>query len=111
MLGLFFAAAGANHFVHPDFYVRTVPGWLPAHELLVQISGVAEIAGGAAMFVPPLRMYAGIWLLALLVAVFPANLQMALHPQLYRDIGSPMAFYLRLPLQAVMAAWVWWTCF
>jgi uncharacterized membrane protein len=110
LLGLFFIAAGLNHFVHPEFYVRMVPPRLPAPALLVQISGVCEIAGGIGALIPRTRRIAGLGLIALLVAVFPANLQMAQHPELYRDIGSASAFYIRLPLQAVGIAWVWWAC-
>lgn len=92
-------------------YERIVPPWLPAHRLLVQLSGMAEIAGGIAVVIPSLRWYAGIWLIALLIAVFPANIQMALQPELYSRIASPALLYVRLPLQIVLIAWVWWTCF
>lgn len=108
LLGLFFIAAGANHFVHPGFYLRMVPGYLPDHALLVAISGVCECLGGIGVLIPMTRRLAGIGLIALLIAVFPANVQMAQHPQLYADIGSALAFYIRLPLQLVVIAWVWW---
>ncbi|MFN2449432.1 MAG: DoxX family membrane protein [Candidatus Baltobacteraceae bacterium] len=108
-LAVFFIAAGANHFWHPAAYVRIMPPWLPAHALLVQISGAAEIAGGIGMLVPALRWYAALCLVALLIAVFPANLQMALHPQLYAGVASPALLYARLPLQGVLIVWVWWT--
>ena len=107
-LGLFFIAAGANHFVHAPFYIRMVPLWLPGPTLLVAISGACEVLGGIGVLVPATRRLAGIALIALLIAVFPANLQMALHPELYRDIGSATAFLIRLPLQFVVIAWVWW---
>lgn len=110
LLGVFFIAAGANHFIHPQFYTRIVPPWLPAHELLVQISGACEMLGGIGVLLRNPRRIAGVGLIALLIVVFPANLQMALHPDLYRDIGTPLAFYLRLPLQLVLLAWVWWAC-
>ncbi|HEY8298669.1 MAG TPA: hypothetical protein VIG32_11680 [Candidatus Baltobacteraceae bacterium] len=110
LLGAFFIAAGINHFVHAAFYIRIVPPWLPAPGLLVAVSGICEALGGAGVLVPATRRIAGIGLIALLVAVFPANVQMALHPQLYGDVGSPTAFYVRLPLQVVVVAWVWWTC-
>lgn len=80
---------------------------MPAHALLVQTSGCCEILGGAGLLVPRLRKLAGIGLIALLIAVFPANLQMAAHPELYADIGNAALFYLRLPLQLVLIAWVW----
>ena len=108
LLAIFFIAAGLNHFLHAAFYVRIVPPWLPAHVLLVQISGVCEILGGIGLLVPSLRRYAAIGLIALLIAVFPANVQMAQHPGLYADIGSALLFYLRLPLQIAIIAWVWW---
>jgi uncharacterized membrane protein len=110
LLGLFFIAAGANHFVHPDFYRRIVPGYLPDHALLVAISGVCECLGGIGVLIPKTRSVAGIGLIALLIAVFPANVQMAQHPGLYRDIGSPAAFLIRLPLQIVLIFLVWWAC-
>ena len=108
LLGLFFIAAGINHFVHPSFYKRMVPPYLPVHALLVQISGVCEMLGGIGLFVPPTKRAAAYSLIALLIAVFPANAQMALHPELYRDIGTETAFLIRLPLQIVLIALVWW---
>jgi uncharacterized membrane protein len=110
LLSLFFIAAGINHFVHPHAYVRTVPAGLPAPVLLVQLSGICEILGGLGALVPNTRRFAGAGLIALLIAVFPANVQMALHPELYADIGTATAFNVRLPLQLVLIAWVWWTC-
>ncbi|HLY03626.1 MAG TPA: hypothetical protein VKR56_14160 [Candidatus Cybelea sp.] len=110
LLGLFFIAAGANHFVHPGFYIRIVPGYLPEPALLVAISGVCECLGGIGVWIPKTRQLAGIGLIALLIAVFPANVQMAQHPELYRDIGSAPEFYLRLPLQLVLVTLVWWAC-
>jgi uncharacterized membrane protein len=110
VLAVFFIVAGANHFVHAPFYVRAVPPWLPEPALLVQISGVCEILGGAGVLLRQTRSAAGIGLIALLIAVFPANVQMALHPDLYRDVAGPLALYVRLPLQLVLIACVWWVC-
>lgn len=110
LLAVFFIAAGSNHFLHPTFYVRIVPSWLPVHALIVQISGCCEIFGGIGVLIPRLRRFAGIGLIALLLAVFPANIQMAQHPELYSDLGSASLFYIRLPLQVVLIAWVWWAC-
>jgi len=110
LLGLFFIAAGANHFVHADLYRRIVPDYLPDPALLVAISGVCECLGGIGVLIPKTRSVAGIGLIALLIAVFPANVQMAQHPELYRDIGSPAAFLIRLPLQVVLIFLVWWAC-
>jgi uncharacterized membrane protein len=111
LLGALFIAAGANHFVHPTFYQRIVPPSLPNPALLVVISGIAEIAGGIGVLIPVTRKLAGVGLVAMLVAVFPANIYMAQHPELYHDIASATTLDIRLPLQAVLIAWVWWTCF
>jgi uncharacterized membrane protein len=109
VLGAIFIFAGSMHFAHTEFYLRMMPPYIPAHLLLVQISGVCEILGGIGLIVPRTRWIAAIGLIALLIAVFPANIQMALHPDLYRDIGPPAAFFIRLPLQLVAIYLVWWS--
>jgi uncharacterized membrane protein len=109
VLGLFFIAAGANHFVHPAFYIGIVPNWLPAHALLVYVSGICEVLGGVGVFVPATRVAAGIGLIVLLCAVFPANVAMAQDPERYAAVAPALALYLRLPLQLGFIAWVWWT--
>jgi len=110
VLGVFFILAGANHFVHDGFYARIVPAWLPAAGWLVAISGACEILGGIGVLWARTRRLAGIGLIALLVAVFPANIEMAQHPLRYADIAAPAILYARLPLQLLLIAWVWWTC-
>jgi len=72
----------------------------------VQVSGVAEIAGGVGVLVPVTRRASGLGLIALLAAVFPANVQMALEPQRFRRIPR-WALYARLPLQPLMMLWAW----
>lgn len=108
LLAAFFVFAGAMHFVIPRSYERIVPGWLPNATLLVQVSGVAEILGGIGVLIPSLVRYAGIGLIVLLVAVFPANVEML---RLARDAGAPFfaqaALWLRLPLQPLLIWWVW----
>jgi uncharacterized membrane protein len=108
VLGALFVFAGSMHFIRTEFYLRMMPPYIPAHLPIVQISGVCEILGGIGLIVPATRRLAAIGLIALLIAVFPANVQMALHPELYRDIGPPAAFFIRLPLQFVMIALVLW---
>jgi uncharacterized membrane protein len=107
VLAFAFVAAGTNHFVNPDFFVAIMPPYLPAHLELVYLSGVVEIAGGIGVLIPALRSLAGWVLVALLVAVFPANLHMALHPELFSDI-TPFALYSRLPIQILLIAWAYW---
>ena len=106
LCGPVFVVAGALHFVRPRVYASIVPDYLPAHRALVYASGVAEIAGGAALMVPATRRAGGWWLIATLVAVFPANVWMAQHPERYRVPGGRAALIARLPLQAVFIAWV-----
>lgn len=94
------------------FYVRMMPPPLDQHALLlVYISGVCEMLGGLGVLIPQTRRLAGYGLLALLLAVFPANVYMAMHPELFADIGSPLALAIRLPVQFLIVAWVWWCCF
>jgi uncharacterized membrane protein len=107
LAGPFFLAAGIMHFVTPRVYRRIVPPYLPAPTAIVYASGVAEIAGGAGLLHPASRRWAGWWLIATLVAVFPANLHMALHPEQFSAVpGGRRALWARLPLQAVFIAWV-----
>ena len=105
-LAVGFVAAGTLHFLRPGMYEAIMPDYLPAHRELVLASGAAEIAGGAGLVLPATRRAAGWGLLALLVAVFPANVHMALHPERYQQF-EPALLWARLPLQAVFAAWVW----
>jgi len=103
-LAAFFAAAGALHFLRPKMYEAIVPDYLPAHRELVYASGVAELAGALGVLHPRTRRPAGLWLVATLIAVFPANLHMALHPERYSGI-PPAALWARLPLQLLIAIW------
>ena len=104
--GPFYVFAGLMHFAIPRTYERIMPPWLPAHRPLVYASGVAEIAGGAALMHPDPRVrHAGArFETATLLAVFPANVHMALNPGGYRGIPRA-ALYARLPLQAAFIAW------
>lgn len=107
LMGSLFIAAGVNHFVRPRIYLAIMPPYLPRHDLLVALSGYAEIALGAIAFVPRLRRAARWGLIALLIAVFPANLHMALNSGTFPRIPAAL-LWLRLPLQAVLIAWVAW---
>ena len=97
------------HFVKPDIFMRAMPAYLPYQLELVFISGVFEILGGVGLLAPypKLRRAAGFGLIALLVAVFPANINMALNPQLFKEI-APIVLYCRLPLQLIFILWVYW---
>ena len=100
--------AGVMHFVKPRWYERIMPPYLPAHRELVYASGVAEIAGALGTMHPRTRRPAGLLLIATLLAVFPANVHMALHPEEFEDLpGGAAALYARLPVQALFVLWVW----
>jgi len=107
VVAFFFTYAGISHFTNPAFFVAIMPPYLPAHLELVYLSGVFEILGGVGVLVPATRKLAGYGLLALLVAVFPANIHMAMNPSQFPDLAAA-ALYARLPMQLVIAAIVWW---
>jgi uncharacterized membrane protein len=114
MSGLY-VLAGVSHFRATDTFERIVPPQLPAPRTLVYLSGVAEILLGAGVLFERTRRKSAFGLVALLVAVFPANVYMATSddieldavPKEYRDL-SDVALWARLPLQAVLIAWAWW---
>jgi uncharacterized membrane protein len=105
-LGLFWIAAGTLHFLRPRIYEAIMPDVLPAKRELVYASGVAEIVGGAAVLHPATRRPAGWWLIATIVAIFPANVNMAVNAERFRRF-PPVLLWLRLPLQALLIAWAW----
>jgi uncharacterized membrane protein len=107
LLAAFFVASGVNHFVSPRFYRAIVPPPLQDDaKLVVDVSGVAEVLGGLAVLAPRTRRLAGGGLIALLVAVFPANLYMAREPERFSRIPR-WALLARLPLQPLMIWWAW----
>jgi uncharacterized membrane protein len=105
LFGPFFVFAGIMHFVIPRQYQAIVPDYLPAKSELVVASGVAEIAGGLGVMHPRSRRVASWWSVATLIAVFPANVHMALNPDRYKVPGGRTALYARLPVQLVFIAW------
>ncbi len=106
LFGPFFVFAGIMHFVMPRTYEAIVPDYLgSARRELVVASGIAAIAGGLGVIHPRTRRAASWWSVATLVAVFPANLHMALHPDKYKVPGGRTALHLRLPVQILFIAW------
>lgn len=103
-----FLLAGISHFVVTDSFERIVPAWVPDPRLMVYITGVAEMAGAVGLLMPSVRVYAGYGLIALLVAVFPANINML---QLARESNAAAAYqfilWMRLPLQPLLVWMVW----
>ena len=103
LLAAFFAVAGIGHFLRPAFYENMVPPYLPAAHLLVIVSGIAEVVLGILLVIPRFSRLAAWGLIALLIAVSPANIHMALHPNLFPEF-RPIALLIRLPLQLVLIA-------
>ncbi|MFN2475972.1 MAG: DoxX family membrane protein [Chthoniobacterales bacterium] len=111
VLAGFFVLAGVMHFVSPRPYVAIVPPSLPSPVALVYISGAAEIAGGIGTLFRPTRRLAAIGLITLLIAVFPANIYAAVHGMQFRGEAVPgWLLWARLPLQALLVAWVYIAC-
>src|SRR5262245_25530972 len=97
------------HFFRPDSYVRVMPPYIPWHLALVYVTGAAEIAGGLGLLLPLHRRAAAWGLIALLVAVFPANNYMATDPAQAGADAIPRALlWARLPLQPLLIWWVFW---
>lgn len=107
-LAALFIGAGLLHLYNPALYRPVMPQWLPAHDLLILLSGVAQILGGAGLLVRYTRTAAGIGLILLLIAVFPANVEMlrSAH-QMGAESWTLALLWLRLPLQPLLAWWVW----
>jgi uncharacterized membrane protein len=103
----FYTLAGIAHFANPKFFLRIMPPYIPWHKPIVYLSGLAEIGLGILLLLPEYSSWAAWGIIALLIAVFPANLY---H---FTSGGAGMripkwALALRLPLQAVLIAWAWW---
>jgi uncharacterized membrane protein len=104
-----FVLTGVKHFTSAEAFRAIVPPALPRADVVVAVSGVAEIAGAVGLLVPRLRRAAGWGLIALLIAVFPANIYMAISDDPRVKLGLPQwALWARLPLQAVLIVWVEW---
>ncbi|MEO6612888.1 MAG: MauE/DoxX family redox-associated membrane protein [Chitinophagaceae bacterium] len=106
LMAVFYFLAGINHFVNPFFYKKIMPGWLPSHALLIYTSGAAEIILGLLLLPLSTRKWAAWGIILLLVAVFPANIQMMLN---YHDQHHPYywATVLRLALQPLLIYLAW----
>jgi uncharacterized membrane protein len=107
IFGIAFILAGINHFLNTNFYLRMMPPIFPAHLFLIYLSGVCETVLGVLLLIPKFTKFASLSLIALLIAVFPANIYMALNPQIFPEI-SPIAQYIRLPIQLILIAWAYW---
>ena len=105
-LAAFFINVGVDHFVNPDFYLNIMPPSFPLHAEAVYISGFFEVVGGISLLIPRLRKIAGWGLVALLIAVYPANIYMVITPQAFPDIPVTL-LYVRLAFQFVFFYWAY----
>ena len=109
LLTILMVAAGVNHFLDPAVYLAIMPKFLPAPDALVATSGIAEIAGGLGLILPQTRRLAAFGLIALFLAILPANLNMAINELPFGDHPvAPWVLWARLPLQALLIAWAYW---
>jgi uncharacterized membrane protein len=109
LMTAFYVFAGAMHFARPDYYLAMMPPFLPAPLALVYISGVAEIAGGFGLLFAQTRQLAAVGIIVLLIAVFPANVYIAVDnvPMFGAAEGPGVLGWIRLPFQALLIAWAW----
>ncbi len=106
IFGIFFGA-GASHMVTPQLWEGAVPPQLPNPKLMVYLSGIAEIVGGLLFIFPRTRRLGGNYLVLLLLAVFPANIYMAVDSGWHKQVpGGKVALLLRLPIQFLGMWWV-----
>jgi uncharacterized membrane protein len=109
LASIFYIFAGVMHFVRPDMYLKIMPPYIPSHRAMVEVSGFFEILGGIGLLMRPTRRAAAWGLIALLIAVFPANLYMATNPV---EAGAasiaPWLRWGRLPIQALLIWWLAW---
>ena len=106
LLAIFMIVAGTMHFVNPEFFLKIVPPYLPLHKGLVLISGVCEVLLGILLLIPKCSHLAAWGIIALLIAVFPANVYLFQHQDILP--ASPGVHFLRLPLQGVFILWAYW---
>ncbi len=105
---VWFFIGGISHFTRPEFFMAIMPPWVPFHAAAVYVSGVLEIVFALGLLMPATRRWAGYLLIALTLAVTPANVHMWLSPQLFPDI-SEAALAWRLVVQVLLLALIWWS--
>ena len=108
LMSLFYTLAGLLHFIIPEFYKKMMPSYLPYHDLLIVLSGIAEIVLGLSLLIPKTRKLACYGVIALLIAIFPANVFMLQQALNGIDMGAPVsALVIRLPFQVLFIYWAW----
>ena len=110
VMAVFYVFGGFNHLMNPEFYVAIIPPGLPNPEWLNVLAGLAEIVLGVYVLAPRARVFAAWGIIALLIAIFPANVYVAMENFGSGGPGTGNAVfnYIRLPFQALFIAWAWW---
>lgn len=107
-MGGFYIVNGLNHFLNADAYIAIMPDYLPWHSQLVLLSGVAEVVLGIGVLIPTTRVAAAWGIILLLIAIFPANLYVAMNDLAYvGDEPSTLLNWVRLPFQLLLIAWAY----
>ncbi len=110
IIGALFVAAGALHFRNPRMYEAIELPYIPAHREIVYVSGFFEMLGGLGLLLPRTRIAASYGLIALLLAVFPANVYMATDAERFAEVAPALVFFARLPLQFALIWWIYKAC-
>ncbi len=110
LMGLFYIGNGVNHLVNVEVYRPIMPPYLPYPDALIVLSGLAELGLGLAVLIPRTRRLAAWGIILLLIAIFPANVHVALNnvPLGGGEDGAGIWNWVRLPFQLVFIAWAWW---
>lgn len=106
LLGLLLIIGGIAHFTTTEFYLNAMPDYLPFHEIIVYASGVLEIVLGVLLLISKTSRKAALGIILLLIAIFPANVNMYLNHTDFPDM-SETSLLIRLPIQLVLIAWAY----
>ncbi len=106
LLAVLMVFAGVMHFISPNFFLKIVPPYLPLHLELIYLSGAFEIGLGICLLIPRFSRFAAWGIIALLIAVFPANIYLYQHQEIVP--ASPTAHLLRLLFQGVLILMAFW---
>ncbi len=107
LLAVFFIGGGINHFLSPDFYLKMMPDYLPAHAFLVQLSGVTEIIAGVMLLVPGLSVWGAWFIIAHLIVFFTVHFWMIQHADRFPEAPLGLLWF-RIVLQVIFIVWAWW---
>ena len=108
LISAFFMYAGIKHFVDAEFFTNIMPDYLGYHLEIVYISGVFEVLGAIGLLIPTTRRWAGIGLMALCIAVLPANIHMLMNPERFAEVPYWL-LVVRIPIQFLLIWLIYWS--